>query len=337
VVSVISSEPVAALESSGAAREPMLDLMIARREEPAPGIVVLDLVDPCGGALPPFEAGAHVDVEISPDMVRQYSLCGNPADSCIYRLGVLLDQASRGGSAAIHTGFHAGSRIKISPPRNLFPLAADARHSILIGGGIGITPLIAMAYHLKGAGRDFTLHYCARAHDKTAFLAELSEAGFRDRVHLHFDDGPIVQRFDPARDIPQPADDVHLYVCGPDGFMVWIMGEAQRLGYREPQIHREYFKTAIDRSGAAFDVVLSRSNRRIAVGAESTIVAALAGAGVKITTSCEEGICGTCLCTVLSGLPDHRDVYLTDEEKAANDQMLLCCSRSKTPQLVLDL
>ena len=216
-------------------------------------------------------------------MVRQYSLCGNPADRRVYRPGVLLDPASRGGSAAIHTRFHTGSRIKISPPRNLFPLAADARHSVLIGGGIGFTPLIAMAYHLEGAG-DFTLHYCARAHDKAAFLTELNEAGFRDRVHLHFDDGPRPQRFDRARDIPQPADDVHLYVCGPDGFVAWIIAEARRFGYREPHSHREYFKTALDRSGEAFDVVLSRSNRRVTVGAESTIVAALADAGVKITT-----------------------------------------------------
>lgn len=131
---------------------------------------------------------------------------------------------------------------------------------------------------------DFTLHYCARAHDKAAFLTELNEAGFRDRVHLHFDDGPRPQRFDRARDIPQPADDVHLYVCGPDGFVAWIIAEARRFGYREPHSHREYFKTALDRSGEAFDVVLSRSNRRVTVGAESTIVAALADAGVKITT-----------------------------------------------------
>lgn len=142
---------------------------------------------------------------------------------------------------------------------------------------------------------DFTLHYCARAHDKAAFLTELNEAGFRDRVHLHFDDGPRPQRFDRARDIPQPADDVHLYVCGPDGLVAWIIAEARRFGYREPHSHREYFKTALDRSVEAFDVVLSRSNRRVTVGAESTIVAALADAGVKIATFCEEGICGTCL------------------------------------------
>jgi ferredoxin-NADP reductase len=337
VASVISSERVAAAESIGAERELWLDLTIARREEQVPGIVVLDLVDPDGAALPSFEAGAHVDVQVSPNMVRQYSLCGNPADRRVYRLGVLLDPDSRGGSAGVHAGFHVGSRVRIGSPRNLFPLVADARRSILVGGGIGITPMVAMAHHLHDAGRDFTLHYCARSRDKAAFLRELDEAGFRGRIDLHFDDGPAQQRLDAARALPPPAPDIHLYVCGPDGFMAWIIGEAVRLGYQEPQIHREFFKVDIDRSGDAFDVVLSRSNRRITVDAASTIVAALSKAGVKITTSCEEGICGTCLCTVLAGSPDHRDVYLTDEEKAANDQMLLCCSRSKTPQLVLDL
>jgi len=334
VASATFSEPiVAAPDATGLT----LEVTIARREEQTQGIIVLDLVDPVGGRLPPFEAGAHVDVHVPSGLVRQYSLCGNPADTHVYRLGVLLEPASRGGSASIHASFHAGSRISIGSPRNLFPLAAGARRSILIGGGIGITPILAMAHHLHNTGQDFELHYCARTPEKAGFLSELHEAGFRERVRLHFDDGPELQRFDAARDLPQPAGDVHLYVCGPESFMDWIIATAQRLGYPDAQIHREYFKTAVDHSGEAFDVLLSRSNRRVTVGAESSIVAALADAGVRVTTSCEEGICGTCLCTVLSGIPDHRDVYLTDEEKAANDQILLCCSRSKTPQLVLDI
>lgn len=334
MASATFSEPI--VDAPDAA-EPMLELTIVRREEQAQGVVVLDLVDPAGGRLPPFEAGAHVDVQISPGLVRQYSLCGNPADTHVYRLGVLLEPASRGGSASIHASFHAGSRISIGSPRNLFPLAAGARRSILIGGGIGITPILAMAHHLHNTMQDFELHYCARTPEKAGFLSELQEAGFRERVRLHFDDGPEPQRFDAARDLPQPAGGVHLYVCGPESFMNWIIATAQRLGYPDAQNHREYFKTSVDHSGEAFDVLLSRSNRRVTVGAESSIVAALADSGVRVTTSCEEGICGTCLCTVLSGVPDHRDVYLTDEEKAANDQMLLCCSRSKTPQLVLDI
>ncbi len=338
MASVTFSEPAAPAPASIAAeRASTLDLVIARRQEQGQGIVVLELVDPEGGKLPPFEPGAHVDVEVSPGLVRQYSLCSDPADRRAYRLGVLLEPASRGGSAAIHASFQAGTRVRIGLPRNLFRLAAEAGRTILIGGGIGVTPVMAMAYHLHSETRDFTLHYCARTPATAAFLSELNGAGFCDRVRLHFDNGAEPQRFDPARDLPQPADDVHLYVCGPEGFMAWVIVEAQRRGYVEQQIHREYFKSSVDASGQAFDVVLSRSRRRIRVGEGSTIVAALAHAGVKITTSCEEGICGTCLCTVLSGTPDHRDVYLTEEEKAANDQMLVCCSRSQTPELVLDL
>ncbi|WP_314958008.1 PDR/VanB family oxidoreductase [Bradyrhizobium cosmicum] len=320
-----------------AATELALTLVIARREEQASGIVVLDLVDPDGGALPPFEPGAHVDVEVAPGLVRQYSLCGDPADASTYRLGILLDPASRGGSGALPPALRAGAALRIGSPRNLFPLAPGARRSILIGGGIGITPMVAMAYHLHRISNDFTLHYCVRTPAIAAFAGELQEAPFRDRVHLHVDDGAEAQRFDPARDLPPPADGVHLYVCGPDGFMAFVIAAAERLGYGAARIHREYFKADVDRSGEAFEIVLARSNRRIAVDAGSTIVAALAKAGVNIETSCEEGICGTCLCNVVSGTPDHRDVYLTDEEKAANDQMLLCCSRSKTPELVLDL
>jgi ferredoxin-NADP reductase len=315
----------------------MLDLVIARREQQATDIVVLDLANPDGGLLPPFEPGAHVDVEVAPGLIRQYSLCGDPADIRSYRLGVLLDPASRGGSAAVHATFKAGARVKVGQPRNLFPLDRTARRSVLIGGGIGITPMLAMAHHLHGSAQDFTLHYCVRAPEKAAFLAELDASAFRDRVHLHVDNGLVTQRFDPPRDLPAPADDVHLYVCGPEGFMAWVIAEAVRRGHHEPQIHREYFKADVDLSGDAFEVVLARSDRRIKVEPGRSIVAALAEAGVKVTTSCEEGVCGTCLCTVLSGTPDHRDVYLTDEEKAANDQMLLCCSRSRTPQLVLDL
>lgn len=336
MASAISSEPVAAVDGT-AGRGPIFDLLIARREEQVPGIVVLDLVDAHGAPLPPFEAGAHVDVHVSPGLVRQYSLCGNPADRRVYRLGILLSSSSRGGSAGIHASLHAGRLVRIGPPRNLFPLVQGARGSILIGGGIGITPIIAMAHQLHGAARDFTLHYCARARDKAAFLRELEAAEFRHRINMYFDDDPRAQRFAPARDLPPPDKDIHLYVCGPSGFMAWIVEEAAARGYSEQQIHREYFNVDTKTSGDAFEVVLARTNRRIEVPGESTIVEALSRAGIEVPTSCAEGICGTCLCTVLSGTPDHRDVYLTDEEKAANDQILVCCSRSKTPQLVLDL
>lgn len=314
-----------------------LEVVVAQRTEPAEGIVVLDLVPAPGTALPRFEAGAHVDVHLGADLVRQYSLCSDPADLSRYQLGILLADASRGGSAAIHGKVRAGDKLTISAPRNLFPLAPDATQSILIGGGIGVTPLLAMARYCAANAKTYTLHYCARSKAKAAFLDEFGAAPLSANARLHFDDGAAEQRFVPERDLPAPGPGIHLYVCGPAGFMEWAIGEAYRLGYTEAQIHREYFEAEVDTSGGAFEVKLAQSGKSVTVPAGIPIVKALADIGVKVDVSCEQGICGTCMCTVLEGIPDHRDNYLTDEEKADNDQILVCCSRSKTPTLVLDL
>lgn len=314
-----------------------MEVVVAHRTEPAEGIIVLDLVADAGATLPAFEAGAHIDVHLGPNLVRPYSLCGDPADRSHYRLGILLAPDSRGGSLAVHRSVEAGGRLRIGLPRNHFPLATEARRSVLIGGGIGITPLLAMAYRCLRDGKAFTLHYCARSRAKAAFLDELSAAPLGDRTHLHFDDGDPAQRFDPGRDLPEPSPDTHLYVCGPAGFMDWVIKEARSRGHAEAQIHREYFEAEVDTSGGAFEVRLAKSGRSVAVPAGVSIVKALSEAGIRIEVSCEQGVCGTCMCGVLEGVPDHRDSYFTDDEKAANDQILPCCSRSKTPLLVLDL
>lgn len=314
-----------------------LELTIASREEQAEGIVVLDLVAPDGRPLPAFEAGAHVDVHIAPDLIRQYSLCGDPADHTRYRLGILRERESRGGSHAIHQRFLAGERVRIGLPRNQFHLVADAGRSILLAGGIGVTPMLSMAYELHARGREFDFHYCARSRRSAAFLSELERAGFRDRVRLHFDDEPEEQRLQLARDLPAPSGGIQIYVCGPSGFMEWAISGARQLGYPESQVHREYFSAEVDTAGDAFEVVLAKSGRTIKVPGGTTIVKALADIGVKVDVSCEQGVCGTCLCDVIEGVPDHRDSYLTGEEHEANDQMTLCCSRSKTPRLVIGL
>ena len=315
----------------------LLQVEIVGRREDADGIIVLELVPTEGAALPAFEPGAHVDVHIGPDLVRQYSLCGEPSRTDRYRLGILRDPASRGGSAAIHERFHVGERIRISHPCNNFPLAKGAAAAVLLGGGIGITPLLAMAHHLHAYGLPFTLHYCARSREKAGFLRELVSASYARSVHLHFDDEDPAQRLDPLRDFPAPATGAHLYVCGPTGFMEWVIASAGKLGFPDNRVHKEYFGAEVDTSGDAFEVLLSRSGQTVPVAAGQSIVAALKTVGVRVEVSCEQGVCGTCLCDVLEGTPDHRDSYLTDEEKAGNDQMMLCCSRARTPQLVLDL
>ena len=314
----------------------MIEVEIVARREVA-RIVVLELAATDGGALPSFEAGAHVDVEVGPGLVRQYSLCGDPARTDRYRLGILLEPASRGGSSAIGQRFHVGERIRIGAPRNQFALAPGAPASVLLGGGIGITPLLAMAHQLHEAGSPFALHYCARSRAQAAFLDELAAAAYAGQVHLHFDDEDPAQRLDPARDLPAPGGGAHLYVCGPSGFMDWVLSAAAALGYPQEQLHKEYFGALPDASGDAFDVELARSGRVVAVASGQSIVAALRAVDVRVEVSCEQGVCGTCLCDVLAGIPDHRDAFLTDEEKAANDQMTLCCSRARTGRLVLDL
>jgi vanillate O-demethylase ferredoxin subunit len=317
--------------------EQLLSVVVHQRAEQGAGVVVLELRAADGSSLPAFEAGAHVDVHLGDGLVRQYSLCGDPAQYSHYRLGVLKDPASRGGSEAVHTQLFEGAQVQIGAPRNLFPLADDAHESVLIGGGIGITPMIAMAYALHQRGADFELHYCGRSRSHSAFLEELAAAPFAQRVFTHFDDEAPAQRLALDSVLGQGGAGRHVYTCGPAGFMAWVIAGASAAGYQDAQIHREYFQVEVDTTGDGFEVQAVRSGKTVQVAAGQSIVEALAGVGIAVEVSCEQGVCGTCLCDVLQGQPDHRDVYLTEDERAANDQMLLCCSRARSAVLVLDI
>ena len=317
--------------------ESTIKVVVRRRQEQGHGVVVLEMASADGQPLPAFDAGAHVDVHLPQGVVRQYSLCGNPADRGAYRLGVLKDPKSRGGSQAVHALLKEGTELRIGVPRNQFPLEMSAPHTVLLGGGIGITPMIAMAYALDDAGRSFELHYSGRQRAACAFLDELAASPFADRVHLHFDDEADEQKLDLDSVLGAAVPGTHMYTCGPTGFMDWVIGEARRLGLPEPQIHKEYFQVDVAGGGKAFDVVAQKTGKTVRVESDQTIIEALATIGIKVQVSCEQGICGTCLCTVLEGEPEHRDVFLTDEEKADNDQILLCCSRAKSDRLVLDI
>jgi vanillate O-demethylase ferredoxin subunit len=313
-----------------------LELVVTRREQMTPEIVALDLMQADGGELPAFDAGAHVDVRLRGETVRSYSLCGDPLDRSRYRLGILRDPASRGGSVSVHRDLHVGTKVFVTIPSNNFPLNLEAPYSVLIGGGIGITPLMSMAWTLSARRSDFALHYCTRSRPLTAFVDELKQSPFHTKICLHFDDGAQVQRFR-ADLLPDPKSGAHLYVCGPVGFMDWVIGLARERGYAECAIHREYFSAEIDRSGASFEVELASTGQRVTVVEGQSIVQALATIGIKVQVSCESGVCGTCLTGVCAGIPDHRDLFLTDEEHQANDQITLCCSRARSSRLVLDL
>ena len=299
---------------------------------------VLEAVD--GQALPPYEAGAHIDVHVPGGPVRQYSLHELPSARGRYHIGVLRDPQSRGGSVQLLDGVCEGDTLEISAPRNHFPLHADRNaRSVLFAGGIGITPILCMAKQLAREGRDVALHYCGRTRARMAFVNELGTMEFASQVHVHVDDEPQAQQLDARSAIGAPAADKHLYVCGPTGFMDHVLDTARALGWAEANLHREYFAAApIDHSSdGPFELQLVRSGKVIEVGSDQSAAQALLEAGIGISLSCEQGVCGTCLTKVLQGAPDHRDLYLTDDEHAANDCFMPCCSRAQTRRLVLDL
>lgn len=316
-----------------------LSVRVARKAPEAQDICSFELVAADGGALPAFSAGSHVDVHVPGGLTRQYSLCNDPAEGHRYLIGVLKDPATRGGSKAMHEQVKEGDVLTISAPKNHFGLAHDAKRHLLLAGGIGVTPILCMAERLAVTGAAFEMHYCTRSRERTAFTQRIAASAFAGRVQHHFDDGPAAQKLDIAGLLGTPEAGTHVYVCGPKGFMDAVLGAARGAGWPEAQLHYEFFTAApVDTAGdGSFEVQLASSGRVVVVPKDQSVVQALAAAGVEIMTSCEQGVCGTCVTRVLEGKPDHRDVYLTPDEQAANDQFTPCCSRAKSPRLVLDL
>jgi vanillate monooxygenase ferredoxin subunit len=314
-----------------------LSVQIRRRTDEADAIISLELVDPTGAELPPFEAGAHIEVDVGGGLTRHYSLCNPPRERHRYVLGVLREPSSRGGSALIHERFDEGTHISISQPRNQFRLVESAAHIMLAGGGIGITPLLAMAWRLHAIGVSFELHYCVRSRARAAFVGLLEQSPFAGRVTLHCDDADDPGRLDMQALLQEPRADTHLYVCGPGGFMNALIDAARYHSWAEENVHYEYFAAPLRPSGSSLVVHAARSGMSVEVPADRSVAQALLDAGVDVPLSCEQGVCGTCLTRVLEGVPEHRDLFLSPDEKAANDQMLLCCSRAKSAFLRLDI
>ncbi|MEL7560262.1 PDR/VanB family oxidoreductase [Stutzerimonas chloritidismutans] len=312
-----------------------IEVRVARRTPVAENIVALELVAVNDDWLPTFSAGAHVDLELPNGLVRQYSLCSAPARRDRYEVGVLLDPTSRGGSRCVHEQLQEGVVLRISPPRNLFALK-PARHSILLAGGIGITPLLCMAEHLSTEGASFELHYCSRSPARTAFVERLRASAFANQVHFHFDEGDAALRVDLNTVLAEPASDRHLYVCGPRGFMDHVIETATELGWPEGTIHFESFSGAVVEcaTDGCFDVQLASTGQVVLVKADQSVAEALLAAGVEVPLSCEQGICGTCVMRVLEGEVEHRDMALSDEERV--DRFTPCCSRAKAGRLVID-
>jgi len=313
-----------------------LQVYIAHRVELADDIIGLTLATTDGTPLPAAEPGAHIDLHLPNGLIRQYSIARQTEAG--YELGILRDPASRGGSSCVHDTLTEGAALDISLPRNLFPMAESATRSLLFAGGIGITPIIAMAEALHAAGADFELHYCTRARSRAAYLDRLASAPWADRVHVYHDDLPDAGKLDTVNLVAFPEAGTHLYVCGPNGFMDHVIDTARAAGWAEANVHSERFSApAIDTSDdGSFEMVINSTGQTIRVGAEQTAIAALHEAGFDVPLSCEQGICGTCLTRVLDGEPEHRDMFLTDAEREANNQFTPCCSRGKG-KLLLDL
>ncbi|MFD3663443.1 PDR/VanB family oxidoreductase [Streptomyces sp. NPDC058659] len=302
-------------------------VVVTGRATPAEGVVELRLE---GAGLPAWQPGAHVDLVLPSGLVRQYSLCGDPADSGTYTVATRLIEDGRGGSREVHEQLHEGTEVEIRGPRNRFPLI-DAPAYVFVAGGIGITPVLPMVRAAEAAGADWRLVYCGRSRATMPYLDELEEIerlGGADRVTVVAEDESGFPELDFLAHVP--AETV-VYCCGPDGLMDAV-GAAMPEG-REPRLER--FSAAAPPGGTAFEVELRRSGRTVTVAADQSVLAAVREELPGITYSCRQGFCGTCQQRVLEGEIDHRDELLTDAERG--DSMLICVSRCAGKRLVLDL
>lgn len=305
------------------------ELVVDRRESAADGVLALTLRHPLGEQLPAWEPGAHIDVVLGPELERQYSLCGDPADRTAWRIAVLREPDGRGGSAHVHEELGQGAKVRVRGPRNHFALRPAPRYRF-VAGGIGITPILPMLAAAESAGAEWTLLYGGRTRNSLAFTQELSRYGDRVTVAPQDETGLL--------DLASVLDDV------PEGTLVYCCGPGPLLDAVEARcpagvLHVERFAPKEQETGAntAFEVELAQSGRTLTVPADVSVLDAVRATGVEVLFSCTEGTCGTCETDVLEGTPDHRDSVLTDEEREAGETMMICVSRCRGKRLVLDL
>jgi phthalate 4,5-dioxygenase reductase component len=333
---MMSVNPDTLASRAGAPPEPdYFKVRVAREEALAGGIHLFELRHPEGADLPGFTAGAHLTVEVPNGSKRNYSLCSNPAERSFYQIAVKRDTGGRGGSISMVDDVHEGDLLSISAPRNNFELHPRASRFLFVAGGIGITPVLSMMRHLKAQGNEeFKLIYCTRDAGSTAFLSELTGPEFGKHVQLHHDQGDIENALDFWPVFESPGN-MHVYCCGPRGLMEAVADMSGH--WPSGSIHFESFgvDASAYASNTAFTVRLQKTGMSVVVGADESILEALRGAGLRVPSSCESGTCGSCRTTLLAGEAEHRDMVLTDEEKASN--IMVCVSRAKSPELVLDL
>ncbi|MEU6142696.1 PDR/VanB family oxidoreductase [Streptomyces sp. NPDC047081] len=309
-------------------------LTVAAKQPVAEGVVALTLTHPDGTRLPDWTPGSHIDLVLPTGTTRQYSLCGDRWDAHTYRIAVLREPEGRGGSAYIHDELRPGDRVGISAPRNHFPLAPSEKY-LFIAGGIGITPLLPMIHQAELLGLDWQLLYGGRTRASMAFREQLTQS-YGDRVHVVPQDESGLLDLDAWLGTPRPGTKV--YCCGPAPLLAAV--ESACAAWPPYSLRVERFTAALQAPPVRdlpFEVELRRTGRTVTVTPEVSVLEAVRRAGADVLSSCEQGTCGTCLTPVLEGRPDHRDSVLADHERAANDCMFLCVSRSRDDRLVLDL
>lgn len=334
-MSVNPSVATGASATASATHEPdFFKLKVVKKEAVAQGIYLFELRHPDGAPLPAFTPGSHLTVQVPSGVRRNYSLCSNPADTSMYQIAVKRDDAGRGGSISMADDVQLGQLLSVSAPRNNFELAERASDFIFVAGGIGITPILSMMRHLKSTGRgSFKLYYCTRDESSTAFIDHI-HSEFSGQVQIHHDNGDMAQALDLWPVFEKPAN-AHVYCCGPKGLMDSV--EDMSGHWPSGSVHFESF--GVDAKAYAenkpFAVRLEKTGTTLNVGAEQTILEALRTMGLRVPSSCESGTCGSCKTRLLAGEAEHRDMVLIEEEKT--DHIMVCVSRAKSAELVLDL
>ncbi len=310
---------------------------VVATEDIAQDIRLFTLESASPSSLPIYEAGAHIDVRLEPGLVRQYSLIGRPGHAGQWQIAVKRDAAGRGGSMAMHSRLQEGTLVEVGSPRNHFPLQVSSGRHVLIAGGIGVTPLISMAYAL--AAKDFALHVFARTPAHVPFDQTLQRFPFAARIQLHCDDGKGIEDGEIASALGQYQADDQVFLCGPAGFMERVKAVAATMGWPADAIATESFSPPRpSHPDVPFTIELARSGRQLRVEVGQSIVEVLESERLAIDTVCRQGVCGTCQCRVLSGEIEHRDAVLTTAEREKGNKILLCVSRGTgSGPLVLDL
>ena len=319
------------------ADSPVLPVVISAADAMSPDVTKYEFRSPDGADLPEWTAGAHLDIVVAPEFLRQYSMSGDPADRSKYQIGVLREDEGRGGSALLHRIFAEGRRIFISKPINHFPLDDTASKSFLMGGGIGITPMIAMAHELYAQGRAFEVHYSVSSRSGAGYIDDLTAMPWADHVTLHISDEGTRADLDAV--MSGYRDGWHVYTCGPDRYMDSVMTAAQRQGFTEEARHLEFFSVPElpEYENHDFTLKLARSGREILIPADKSATDVLAEQGVHVDVKCADGICGVCKCGLVSGAVEHRDFVLSKAQRKT--EVVLCQSRAadKHGVIVVDL